>query len=783
MNKKETLRILEFDKILKTIAAFAHSEISEQAVLNILPLKEREKIVKRFGQAEEIRGLSRMGIPLRLAPFQDILPILEKVKPEGAVLDPRELVLFMPVLRTMSVISSQLRFRTDLPLLKDLTAVLTGFPDILAPMEQSLDSEGNILDTASHLLSELRAKKRNLTARIRKRLEEIVRDERIAIFLQDDFVTQRGGRWVIPVRMDSKGQVAGVVHDVSNSGETAFMEPLEIIGLANELENLVAEEKVEEIRILREICGWIREDSGEIESQFTVLVYLDLLNCIAQFAETMEAQVPLIDDGPGVRLKGARHPILLLLRKDGGVSEVVPLDVALGGKDAVMVITGPNAGGKTISIKTVGLLQLMALSGIPVPCDATSSFPLIHDLLVDLGDEQSIESSMSTFSAHVSNIAEILRKADSRTLVLIDEMGTGTEPVQGAAIACSVLRELQQKGALVFATTHLTEIAGFVHKTAGMVNAAMEFDQETLTPLYRLKPGEPGQSHALDIARRYGLPDSVIEFAKGMLGRMDTEFHSLLAELREKRRRHEEMLRSLALKEKELEEKARVMAERQAAAELQNREALERAYGDARDIIASARRDTRAVLEEARREKSRTALKKLEEAEKQVEEKLREFHPESTVSIDEIREGDTVFVRSIGYDASVLKIDRRQKRLRVMAGVMDIEVPVSDISPKKGKAAQPSKKAARRPVSAEETVPSELKLLGMRVDAALTRLEKFLNHASLEGLREVRIIHGIGTGALLAAVREHLDGHPLVGQFRAGEQYEGGNGATIVTLR
>jgi DNA mismatch repair protein MutS2 len=783
MINKETLKRLEFDKILGKIGGDANSGISRQSVLDILPLSTKDEIEKRFGQVEEIRRLDRAGVPLRLSRFGDILPVLDKARPESAVLDPLELVLFMPVFRILSAISTQMTYRTDIPLLRELASHVTGFPDILGPLEQSVDSEGNILDTASHLLFDLRTRKRNLTSRIRKRLEEIVRDDRIAVFLQDDFITQRGGRWVIPVRMDSKGQVAGVVHDVSNSGETAFVEPLEIIGLVNELENLVAEEKVEEIRILREISGWIREDSEDIETQFTTLVYLDMLNCIARFAVTLEAQVPLITESGEIRLVRARHPILMMMQKEGSLQDVVPLDVALGGKDSVMVITGPNAGGKTISIKTVGLLHLMAQSGIPVPAGAASSFPVIGRLLVDLGDEQSIESSMSTFSAHVSNIATILREADSRTLVLIDEMGTGTEPVQGAAIACSVLRELQIKGALVFATTHLTEIAGFVHKSEGMINAAMEFDQKTFSPLYRLKSGEPGQSHALEIARRYGLPENVVNFAKGMLGRMDTEFHSLLAELKEKRLRCEETLASLEQREKELEEKARLLAERQALAGEEKRGILEKAYHEAQEIIAGARRETRAVLEEAKREKSRTALKKLDEAEKLVEKKLGEFHPEASLSIDEIREGDTVFVRSIGYDAVVVKIDRKQKKLRVKAGMMDIEVMVADLSPKQGKSAQPSKRVSRRTVQVEESPSRELKLLGQRVDAALAMLEKFLNHASLEGMKEVRIIHGIGTGALLAAVREYLDGHPLVGEFRPGEQYEGGNGATVVTLR
>jgi DNA mismatch repair protein MutS2 len=782
MTTNETLKTLEFDKILATVAGFACSDSAQRDVLDILPLTAREDIGKRFGQVEEIRGMARIGVPLRLSGYHDILPVLDKVRPDGAVLDPRDLVIFIPVLRVLSDVSTQLGYRPDIPLLRELTVHMTGFPDILEPLEQSLDGEGNILDNASRLLFDLRTRKRHLTARIRKRLEEIVRDDRIAIFLQDDFITQRGGRWVIPVRMDSKGQVAGVVHDVSHSGETAFMEPLEIIGLANELENLVAEEKVEEIRILRELCSWIREDAEEIEEQFNTLVYLDLLNCIAQFADSLEAQVPLIGESAEIRLVKARHPILMLLQREGSIREVVPLDLTLGGNTTIMVITGPNAGGKTIALKTAGLLLLMAQSGIPVPAGASSSFPLVSNMLVDLGDEQSIESSLSTFSAHVSNISGILQRADARTVVLMDELGTGTEPVQGAAIACAVLRELQGKGALVLATTHLTEIAGFVHKTVGMINAAMEFDQQTFTPLYRLHAGELGQSHALEIARRYGLPDTVIDFARGLLGRMDTEFHSLLAELKEKRRMQENLLADLDKREKRLEEKERLIAERMTAGERQKREALEKAYLEAREIIAGAKRETRSVLEEAKRERSRTSLKQLEEAEKSVERKLRELDTEPALSIDDISEGNSVFVRSIGYDAVVLKIDKKQNRLRVQAGAMDIEVPVSDIARKKGKAAEPVKKG-RRPMPAEEPVATELKLLGQRVDAALANLEKFLNHASLDGRKEVRIIHGIGTGALLAAVREYLDGHPLVSDFRAGEQYEGGNGATIVTLR
>lgn len=783
----ETLRTLEFDKILHAIAAFANSDASRGAALALGPLAGQAAIELRFGQVEEIRRLARMNIPLRLSPFEDIVPVLEQVRPEGAVLEPRELLTFIPPLQIMADLARQFAHRTDIPLLKELAGHLTGFPDILAALERSIDSEGHILDTASQLLFDLRTRKRALTARIRRRLEEIVRERHTAIFLQDDFITQRAGRWVIPVRMDSKGMVPGVVHDVSNSGETAFMEPLEIIGLANELENLIAEEKVEEIRILRQICRWIREDGTAIGEQFLTVVELDLLNSIARFAALLQAEVPAISRLGELRLAGARHPLLMLQGRKSG-REVVPLDLALGMStpdshtvNRVMVITGPNAGGKTIAIKTAGLLLLMALTGIPVPAASSSVFPLATRLLADIGDEQSIETSLSTFSAHVSRIAAILREADASTVVLLDELGTGTEPGQGAAIACAVLRELQAKGALVCATTHLTDIVGFVHRTPGMVNSAMEFDRQLLAPLYRLKVGEPGQSHTLEVARRYGLPEPVIAFARELTGRLEADFHALLSELKEQRQSYEELLAGLARREKELAERERLEVQRLAAAEERQREKLEKAYRDARELVQNARRELNALLDEARRGKSREAKQQLAEMEAQVEEKLRELRPEAGLAPEQVKEGETVFVRSIGYDATVVAVDRRHGRLRVRAGQLELEVPLADAAPRQGRAPQP-KAVSRRGAEAPEA-GHQLNLVGLRVDDALSRLEPFLNHASLEGIGEVRIIHGRGTGALMRAVRDHLDGHPLVSSFREGEPFEGGDGVTVVTLR
>ncbi|MRR06330.1 MAG: endonuclease MutS2 [Deltaproteobacteria bacterium] len=787
MIRKEMVRTLEFDRILQEIARYCHSGASRDAVLDILPLPEEDAIAGRFGLVEEIRALTSRGIALRISPFEDVLPVLEKLRPVGAVLAPLELVGFIPLLSTLAAIATQLAYRTDIPRLRELAGSVSGFPDILDPLVRSLDSEGNILDTASRLLFDLRTRKRTLTARIRKRLEEIVRERDITVFLQDDFVTQRGGRWVIPVRMDSKGQVPGVVHDVSNSGETAFMEPLEIIGLANELENLTAEEKVEEIRILREICSWIREDSDQIAEQLAILIHLDLLNSIASFADSLEAEVPRIAVGLALRLVQARHPILLLLQREGNLTRTVPLDLSLGDEDSVMIITGPNAGGKTIALKTTGLLFLMALSGIPVPAHGSSSFPFITSLLVDIGDEQSIQSSLSTFSAHVANISSILGQAGKNSLILLDELGTGTEPVQGAALACAVLQELQEKGALVLATTHLTDIVGFVHRREGMVNASMEFDRETFTPLYRLKRGEPGQSHALEIARKYGLPGSVIERAHGMIGRMESEFHSLLDDLKAQRRKYEETLSDLERRVREVTEQEALLESRRAGWDRERRESLEKAYRNSKDIVAGVKRELNVILEEAKRERSRTAMKKLVVVEEQVETKLREFDPASGLSIDQVREGDAVFVRTIGFDAVVQKVDVKTGRIRVQAAGKELEVPVTDLGKRTGAAPQAAKKSRRKDTKGKEAereeTPLQLHLIGLRVEDALTKLEPFLNHASLDGIGEVRIVHGKGTGALMRGVREYLAGHPLVASFRDGEPFEGGAGATVVKIK
>ena len=787
MISENSLELLEYPKLLRILSEPAHCPATRQAVLDIRPFEDLSPIIQRQRLVEELRNLKAEGNPLALYPFSDLKPLLEKARPEGAVVESYELSAFIPVLKMSRDLPSQVQEAEYFPELEILTQKLKGFPELLTFLERALDEEGNILDQASPWLAELRKETRQLETQIRRKLEEIIREPRVAAFLQDDFITQRSGRWVIPVRMDSKTQIPGVVHDVSRTGETAFVEPLNIISLANQLENLLAEQKAEEIRILRELSTMIRQRADALEADQTILVHLDLLSCLADLADRLRMEPPVVHEETGIRLVNARHPLLSIsFEKKGPGKEVVPLNLELEDKSRVMVITGVNAGGKTIALKTSGLLLLMALSGMAVPADSTSRFPLLHDLLVDIGDEQSIESSLSTFSAHISRITGILNRADEKTLVLMDELGTSTDPVEGAAIACAVLKNLQDKGALVLATTHLTEIKGFVHRTEGMVNASMEFDQKTLTPLYRLRMGEPGQSHAIEIARQYGLPEPILETALKLLSGREEGFEQLVADLNRKRREYETGLEELAGQRNRLAEENRKIKQLLTEAENQQKEILAKAYQEALEIAARTKGQMNLFLEELKKKDKadrRQVLQKLRKEEESLSKKLREVKGlrEDIPEIGSLHEGDQVFIRSLGSDAEVLAVLLNQSRLKVRAEGREIEVPISDVGFSEGRS-RPEKKAVPSVLISHEEAPSRINLIGQRVDDALPLIEPFLNHAALAGLQEVVIVHGLGTGILAKAVRDYLKGHPLVKGFRKGDRSEGGEGVTIALL-
>jgi DNA mismatch repair protein MutS2 len=781
---QEIARLLEFDKIIDRMKQFAHSPATLHLLEQIAPLPSRPQIELRLAQIEETRALAAAGICLPIDHFADITGIIDRVRPKGSLLGTDELLELIPLLQVSRRIAALLQYRSDIPLLKELAADIHGFPDILGPLEQTIAADGGLLDTASEHLFNLRKSSRNLAAKIRKRLEEIVRERETAIFLQDDFITQRNGRWVIPVRMDSKGMVPGVVHDVSNSGETAFMEPIEIIGMVNELENVSAEEKAEQIRILKEIAGWIREDADALLADFRALVQLDFINAAGKFADLINAGMPQIADEFMITIQNGRHPLLALMQKERGGSAVVPLDLRLGGSspNRVLLITGPNTGGKTIAIKTAGLLLLMAQSGLPVPAANSSVFPAAGRLLADIGDDQSIEESLSTFSAHIGKISKIVERADQRTVVLLDELGTGTDPLQGGAIACATLADLMSHGALVLATTHLTDIVTFAHKTSGMANAAMEFDRNRLIPCYRLIMGEPGESHAIDIARRCGLPERILQKAQQLAGTMESEFHTLLAELKESRMKNELLLAATMQREKLLAEK-----ENQAEQALHDiaRKAAEsrlKALADAKNLVNAARAEINRILDEARREKSRKTAAAIAAVEAGLESEIQKIHPEQRLDLAKLRPGATLFIHLLGRNATLLAIDKKHERLRINAGSLEMEVPIGGVSAPREEL-RSAKTGGRKSLPNQAAAATELNLIGCRVDEAVAQVDRFIDDAILNGSREVRIIHGKGTGALMRSVREQLSRSQQIESFRPGEAFEGGDGVTVVILQ
>ena len=786
MISSQTLKSLEFDSVLEEISGFSKSEAAVTAILRITPMADREEIEKRSSEISEIRALTQEGNRLYISTFQNIETVFHDVRPDNAILDIARLISVKSVLFALSEVNYQLKDRDDLKYLSKLNDELTGFPDLLKMLNRSIGDDGEVLDGASPELGRIRKRKAKMIAEIKSKLTEITRDPAFSPFLQDDFITQRSGRWVIPVRMDSKGQVPGVMHAVSNTGETAFTEPFDIIGPSNKYENLIAEEKVEIIRIVKEICLKIRTILPELSTRFNRLVYLDLLRSIACFADAFDMERVKIKEGGPLQLFNAKHPLLMLQQKKGVIDKVEPLNLSLDEKANLLVISGPNAGGKTIALKTVGILLVMANCGMPIPADGSSSFPLISKIAVDIGDDQSLESSLSTFSAHVSKLSRIIRDADSLTMVLLDELGRGTEPLQGAAIACAVLSALQKKGALLFATTHLNDIVGYVHRTEGMVNGAMEFDDSSHSPLYKLKVGEPGLSHALDVAAKYGLPQEIISSAKEIMGDQGAEFLELVTKLKEKRAFYEQSLNDMERLKKELAEKERRIEAKMLSLEGEKERIKTQAYIDAKNITSRTKKKVLAILEQAKKEKKKKSLKDIEMERLHIEEKLREIgrndSGERPPEMEKIKKGDIFFVRSIGFDAEVLKVDKKKKRITVRSGNLTLEVAARDLSKKRRKDVPEKKNRNNISNAKEENTESStsIKLLGLRAEEAVREVDIFLDNAVLRGYREIRIIHGVGTGALIKAVRNHLKNHRQVSIFRPGELQEGGDGVTIV---
>ena len=803
---QRSLALLEFPLVRARLAAATGFGPGRRLAESLQPSTDAVIVARGLQETAEARSFIADHPGAGIGGSKDIGPWIERAV-RGGRLEPEHFLEIAATVEAGSHLHDALNGDRR-PLIRDLGREIYPLPSLRNVLSRSFDPTGELLDTASPRLGGLRRATRIAYERLRTRLDQLVHSGELASALQEPIVTLRGGRYVIPVRADARGKVKGIVHDASGSGQTVFVEPLVAVELGNSWREAQLAEQAEIERILDDLSVMVGGMANELRATLEALARFDFWSAKARLAEEMDAVPAEIAQRPEIVLLGARHP--------GLSGTVVPIDIRLGDDYTAIVVTGPNTGGKTVALRTLGLLAMMHQAGLHVPAGAGTRLPVLRNVFADIGDEQSIAQSLSTFSGHMRSIVRIVEAAGPATLVLLDELGAGTDPTEGSALAQALLDKFVRAGALVAATTHYAELKLYAHTTPGVTNASVEFDVETLRPTYRLSIGLPGTSQAFAIAERLGLPGAIVEDARSRLTEEQVRFEETLAAIKSTEREVTDALAAARL----AEERARVAV---AAAEEERRrarherdEAVKQARDEAERLVADVRREVRDVRRQLERET--VTQRSLDEAMARIAghlERLPEIEPAREVarpSAEPVdwRAGMRARSRSGGWQGRIAAIDRTGLRATVEAGGMRISAPLEDLEPAVGgdpdeggrssggparsggksgggkpgidAGSGASASASRLQFERARTVASSLDLRGAKVQEALEVLDRYVDDAALAGLDQATIIHGLGTGALRDAVREHVTGHPLVKSWRAGGRGEGGDGATIVTL-
>ncbi|MDR5684197.1 MAG: endonuclease MutS2 [Armatimonadota bacterium] len=770
---ERTLRVLEFFRVRQRLAAATASPLGEEVASALLPSGDRATVEEWLQETTEARLLLAAGeVPLRALP--DVRPVLHRAR-IGAVLRAEELLEILHVLRAARLTKAYVLERADrVPHFAAAVREVPSFELLEAAIERAISEDGSVLDSASAELARIRRDIRATQERLRAKLEEIVRSERWGRMLQDPVVTVRGDRYVVPVKQAYVSQFPGILHDQSASGATAFMEPLVAVQMGNRLRELEGAQAREVERVLAALSSRVGERADEAQTTVAILGRVDFALAKARLAEELDAVQPVLQDAPALDFRRARHPLLIPRR--GEPRTVVPIDVRLGDDFRTLVITGPNTGGKTVTLKTIGLLTLMAQAGLHIPVDLGSRAGLFEEVFADIGDEQSIEHSLSTFSSHMTAIVRILDRASPTSLVLLDEIGAGTDPTEGSALARAIIETLHERGARTVVTTHYGELKALAYQTPGIENASVEFDVETLRPTYRLRIGTPGRSNAFVIASRLGLADEVVSRAKSYLAAELLAVDDVLAGIeRDQRTVASERARAAELR-RDLEELRARYEQRLRSLEVERDQVLERARSQARQIVEQARAEVDAILVSLRAERAERAAEAARRRLRTIEESLRPAPGVPRPPPPSVEPGAPVHVASLNAGGTVAALGERD--VEVQIGPVKVRVQREDL-----RAAQPAAPAGRAPMptgTAEAAVvPSRLDLRGQTAEEAASALEKYLDSALLAGLPRAVIVHGKGTGALRRAVHQTLSAHPEV-RFRLAPPHEGGEGATIV---
>jgi DNA mismatch repair protein MutS2 len=781
---EETLRVLEFDKIRTLLAGYTITAPGRDAALALQPMQEPAAVIAALTEVSEAVMLLTKAGPAPLAGCYDLRDHLRQLRAEGSWLPAEGL---LQVLSSCEAAAACKRYFTEQEVAPRLTAqaaTLIDLRELRRDLRASLGSRGEILDEASFELGDLRRELRQLRTRIKKTLEEMLSSEQLTGAFQDRLITERGGRYVLPVRADHRGQVRGFIHDESASGQTLYVEPTAVLEANNQLQGLLREEKREEERILRRLSDGVRKSSEILLANQQLLVLLDCRSAASRFSCQYEGAAPESTERPLLELRGARHP-LLLFQADGQrrSTSAMPIDLLLGEGHDTLVISGPNTGGKSVALKTAGLLVLMAAAGLHLPCRAGSRLHLFRGVFADIGDEQSIEENLSTFSGHLTRIGRILAAADGDSLVLLDEAGTGTDPAEGGALALAVLDSLRARGTRIVLTTHLNLVKGYAHLQAGVENAAVEFDRQTMAPSYRLHYGIPGASSAFTIARTLGIPEAVLVQAERYLGEGE---RSALAIIEDLNRLHRQLQEELTAADQDRQQAAADREHRRQLLhelEKQKKAVLEKAVRRAEQLVRDTEQRLRTQLRDSVASSPKERALQSEQL-KEIKDELSALQPlRRAQSPKEVRIGEILRVPALGAEGEVLR--QQEDKVELLLQGKRLRLPLTDLeacAPRRFAARDGGKKTVRSSVQRQQA-QQRLLLIGKRADEALLLLERFLDDALLHSLGEVEIVHGSGEGVLRQVVRDYLKNHRDVSAFHAGDLAYGGENVTIAELR
>jgi DNA mismatch repair protein MutS2 len=786
-----SIAVLEFAKVRELIAALTLSPYGRARVEEIHPLHDRDQIEQLLRQSSQMRDIIRYDEAIPLERMDDVSELVRRAGIEGSRLDPKPLLqvkLFLDIISDLAGYGKSPERREKFPDVIDIIRRLHPKREIATSIGRAIDSSGEVVDRASSTLARIRREIGDTEVRLKQQLNKILSARKRHSGWQDDVITLRDGRFVVPVLAGEFGQDEGIIHDKSQSGATLYVEPTSVIPANNRLRQLQQDERQEIDRILKELTAMVGMAAADILADIDTYGQIDTIHARAAFALKTASHSPAIDDHATLSLIDARHP--LLIYASGATDGVVPLSLTLDKENQGILITGPNTGGKTVALKTVGLLTVMAMSGLEIPADHKSVIGIYRKIFADIGDEQSIELSLSTFSSHIRNIITAVRAADDRTLILFDEVGAGTDPKEGAALAEVIILALLDRGSNLVATTHYSQLKTLPLEHPSLVNASLEFDRENLQPTFRLKIGHPGASYAIDIARRLGLPNELADKAAVLLGSDERSLDTLIEKL-------DSDLEHLTAEKSELQERlqrARMLEELQQSQKEQLDQRDKEAKRQFVDQYEKQLRDGKKEIDDLIREirTSQADSKKIKESRHTIEQRASEIgklketvNPKKVADGRKLAKGDIVWIEKLNSDGQVVEMVGN-KKVKVAIGSAFITVDTIDVTRKDDVKAAPKRQSgsgAVRASAADGEFSQEIMLRGMTVEEAIESLDKYLDSAVIAGVGQVYIIHGKGTGTLRKRVSAYLKAHPAVESIRIGDWNEGGHGVTIARIK